>query len=352
MILVPSVVPQTTVILNSDRQNAIVAKMEDPLGSRAPDPLENVISKSVARHPHRHRHRAGPASFGPRSPGLGGPESSAARAVGGAVCAARSAGRPPTSLPSVRLSVCPSMWVSGRPLVGEGRRPFERVPFSPFSLRPFERDLAQRWGRVAGHLGPSSDRASGRVCRRSAFSRGPPALEPGRGGVQMPGLGGGSRPGRSGERGPQAEPAQRPLCGDTCTGRALSPLCALPSPGESRRSSDGRCVSPDTLSECFSELASGLVSGVSCCSLAGSLVARCPGRVPAGSCGPRCLLSVGTAGTAAESFLGRLPGGAACRPGGRPLLPRPLPVVPPTPLSAFSRVAPRSEGSVLAPESQ
>lgn len=165
--------------------------MEDPLGSRAPDPLENVISKSVARHPHCHRHRAGPASFGPRSPGLGGPESSAARAVGGAVCAARSAGRPPTSLPSVRLSVCPSMWVSGRPLVGEGRRPFERVPFSPFSLRPFERDLAQRWGRVAGHLGPSSDRASGRVCRRSAFSRGPPALEPGRGGVQMPGLGGG-----------------------------------------------------------------------------------------------------------------------------------------------------------------
>ncbi|NP_001231579.1 protein BANP [Sus scrofa] len=41
------VVPQTTVILNSDRQNAIVAKMEDPLGSRAPDPLENVISNAV-----------------------------------------------------------------------------------------------------------------------------------------------------------------------------------------------------------------------------------------------------------------------------------------------------------------
>lgn len=171
-------------------------------------------------------------------------------------------------------------------------------------------------------------------------------------GCKCQGWEGGSRPGRSGERGPQAEPAQRPLCGDTCTGRALSPLCALPSPGESRRSSDGRCVSPDTLSECFSELAGGLVSSVSCCSLAGSLVARCPGRVPAGSCGPRCLLSVGTAGAAAESFLGRLPGGAACRPGGRPLLPRPLPVVPPTPLSAFSRVAPRSEGSVLAPESQ
>lgn len=41
------VVPQTTVILNSDRQNAIVAKMEDPRGSRAPDPLENVISNAV-----------------------------------------------------------------------------------------------------------------------------------------------------------------------------------------------------------------------------------------------------------------------------------------------------------------
>ncbi|KAM5263745.1 protein BANP isoform 5-T5 [Ctenodactylus gundi] len=41
------VVPQTTVILNSDRQNAIVAKMEDPLGSRASDSLENVISNAV-----------------------------------------------------------------------------------------------------------------------------------------------------------------------------------------------------------------------------------------------------------------------------------------------------------------
>ncbi|XP_053410426.1 protein BANP isoform X1 [Nycticebus coucang] len=39
------VVPQTTVILNSDRQNAIVAKMDDPLSNRAPDSLENVISK-------------------------------------------------------------------------------------------------------------------------------------------------------------------------------------------------------------------------------------------------------------------------------------------------------------------
>ncbi|XP_036130128.1 protein BANP isoform X1 [Molossus molossus] len=39
------VVPQTTVILNSDRQNAIVAKMEDPLSNRAPDSLENIISK-------------------------------------------------------------------------------------------------------------------------------------------------------------------------------------------------------------------------------------------------------------------------------------------------------------------
>ncbi|XP_022438659.1 protein BANP isoform X2 [Delphinapterus leucas] len=41
------VVPQTTVILNSDRQNAVVAKMEDPLSGRAPDPLENIISNAV-----------------------------------------------------------------------------------------------------------------------------------------------------------------------------------------------------------------------------------------------------------------------------------------------------------------
>lgn len=48
ILLFPSVVPQTTVILNSDRQNAIVAKMDDPLSNRAPDSLENIISKSVA----------------------------------------------------------------------------------------------------------------------------------------------------------------------------------------------------------------------------------------------------------------------------------------------------------------
>ncbi|XP_045389755.1 protein BANP isoform X5 [Lemur catta] len=41
------VVPQTTVILNNDRQNAIVAKMDDPLSNRAPDSLENVISNAV-----------------------------------------------------------------------------------------------------------------------------------------------------------------------------------------------------------------------------------------------------------------------------------------------------------------
>ncbi|XP_005608544.2 protein BANP isoform X1 [Equus przewalskii] len=41
------VVPQTTVILNSDRQNTIVAKMDDPLSNRAPDSLENIISNAV-----------------------------------------------------------------------------------------------------------------------------------------------------------------------------------------------------------------------------------------------------------------------------------------------------------------
>ncbi|XP_027475302.2 protein BANP isoform X1 [Zalophus californianus] len=41
------VVPQTTVILNNDRQNAIVAKMDDPLSGRAPDSLENIISNAV-----------------------------------------------------------------------------------------------------------------------------------------------------------------------------------------------------------------------------------------------------------------------------------------------------------------
>lgn len=50
ILLFYSVVPQTTVILNNDRQNAIVAKMEDPLSGRAPDSLENIISKSVATH--------------------------------------------------------------------------------------------------------------------------------------------------------------------------------------------------------------------------------------------------------------------------------------------------------------
>lgn len=51
ILLFPSVVPQTTVILNNDRQNAIVAKMDDPLSGRAPESLENVISKSVATTP-------------------------------------------------------------------------------------------------------------------------------------------------------------------------------------------------------------------------------------------------------------------------------------------------------------
>ncbi|XP_058135577.1 protein BANP isoform X2 [Dasypus novemcinctus] len=41
------VVPQTTVILNNDRQNAIVAKMDGPLSDRAPDSLENIISNAV-----------------------------------------------------------------------------------------------------------------------------------------------------------------------------------------------------------------------------------------------------------------------------------------------------------------
>ena len=43
------VVPQTTVILNNDRQNSIVAKMvgqEEPL-SRAADSLENILSNAV-----------------------------------------------------------------------------------------------------------------------------------------------------------------------------------------------------------------------------------------------------------------------------------------------------------------
>ncbi|NXV66282.1 BANP protein, partial [Molothrus ater] len=50
------VVPQTTVILNNDRQNSIVAKMvgqEEPL-SRAADSLENILSK-VLRKIHRIR---------------------------------------------------------------------------------------------------------------------------------------------------------------------------------------------------------------------------------------------------------------------------------------------------------
>ena len=53
ILLFHSVVPQTTVILNNDRQNAIVAKMEDPLSNRAPDSLENIISNAV---PGRRQH--------------------------------------------------------------------------------------------------------------------------------------------------------------------------------------------------------------------------------------------------------------------------------------------------------
>lgn len=55
-----SVVPQTTVILNNDRQNSIVAKMvgqEEPL-SRAADSLENILSKWVpfpGKHPQQVR---------------------------------------------------------------------------------------------------------------------------------------------------------------------------------------------------------------------------------------------------------------------------------------------------------
>lgn len=44
-----SVVPQTTVILNNDRQNSIVAKMvgqEEPL-TRAADSLESILGKLV-----------------------------------------------------------------------------------------------------------------------------------------------------------------------------------------------------------------------------------------------------------------------------------------------------------------
>ncbi|ELW62895.1 Protein BANP [Tupaia chinensis] len=41
------VVPQTTVILNNDRQNAVVATMEDPLSSRAPDSPDSVLSNAV-----------------------------------------------------------------------------------------------------------------------------------------------------------------------------------------------------------------------------------------------------------------------------------------------------------------
>lgn len=187
ILLFPSVVPQTTVILNSDRQNAVVAKMEDPLSGRAPDPLENIISKSVARHPTSHRHRWGPgdraASWGARvvgprvlrGQGLGRtawPVSTAVRAGGRyPVCSPRCAD--PALSPHSHLS-CLSEHVGSAtsPLVGEVAEAFRGGAFStPFF---FGDALAVPWVR-----GGSAWRApSPLVCWRPA-GVGPTALLPG-----------------------------------------------------------------------------------------------------------------------------------------------------------------------------
>ena len=175
ILLFPSVVPQTTVILNSDRQNAVVAKMEDPLSGRAPDPLENIISKSVARHPTSHRHCRGPgdraASWGARVVGPGvlrgqglgrtaRPVSTAACAGGRCpVCSPRSANPvlSPHSHLSVCLSVCPSMSGRRRPLwLAKWWRCFEVVPFPLLFL----------WRRFACILGQRRECVEGTVTAR------------------------------------------------------------------------------------------------------------------------------------------------------------------------------------------
>ena len=125
ILLFPSVVPQTTVILNSDRQNAVVAKMEDPLSGRAPEPLENVISKSVARPPPLTT-TAGPW-------GQGGVWGAHVSRVLCAHCGPRALS---SHLTPICLSVCPSMsgWRTPR-LVDQVVEAFRGGAFStPFSL--------------------------------------------------------------------------------------------------------------------------------------------------------------------------------------------------------------------------
>lgn len=144
--------------------------MEDPLSGRAPDPLENIISKSVARHPTSHRHRWGPgdraASWGARVVGPGvvrgqglgrtaRPVSAAARAGGRyPVCPPRCAD--PALSPHSHLSVCPSMSGRRRPLwLVKWRRRFEVVPFPPLFLwRRFGCTLGQRRECVEGTIAP------------------------------------------------------------------------------------------------------------------------------------------------------------------------------------------------------
>lgn len=145
ILLFPSVVPQTTVILNSDRQNAVVAKMEDPLSGRAPEPLENVISKSVARPPPL------TTTAGPR--GRGGVW--VARVVGPCVLTVVRAPCPLTSLPSVCLSVR-ACRVGGHPVsLAKWWRHLEVVPSPLLSLwRRFGCNLKLRRGCVAGIFAP------------------------------------------------------------------------------------------------------------------------------------------------------------------------------------------------------
>lgn len=119
--------------------------MEDPLSGRAPEPLENVISKSVARPPPL------TTTAGPRGRG----SVRGACVVGPCVLTVVRAPCPLTSLPSVCLSVR-ACRVGGRPVsLAKWWRHLEVVPSPVLSLwRCFSCNLKPRRGCAAGIFAP------------------------------------------------------------------------------------------------------------------------------------------------------------------------------------------------------
>ncbi|KAG8508157.1 Protein BANP [Galemys pyrenaicus] len=124
------VVPQTTVILNSDRQSAVVAKTEDPLCSRAPDPLENIVSKSVApTSPLRATAVVTPAlPAGPPATAAGPPRAALSCVVAAEPGDSLRGSRAPCASPRLQLLLCPSVCPSARLAAGW------RTPTHPYVL--------------------------------------------------------------------------------------------------------------------------------------------------------------------------------------------------------------------------